>query len=310
MAVSVSLVIQAPLIADYLHNSSKGIGTGILALSIMIGSMMGEGLIQIMIKAMKLAYIYGFFAIGLGMISVIALFAIRGGRYHLLPPSVLPQSEALEPVIQPTLEKDLSSGMKAILNPWMIIIFILTLQAGVAGPLGSSIYILWVQSFYGENQHDRAEAVIRVANLTMSLQFAAFIGFIFSTLAIDKFSRFTFLVPPLLLSLCAYAAQIILQNPDSLIMNLIQVMQGFAGSALAISSTYIFNRYTPAAHRGKILAIIGVSQMLGSTITLAVGGYLFHQSKNLSLIHISEPTRQAEISYAVFCLKKKNIKIE
>ena len=26
----------------------------------------------------------------------------------------------------------------------------------------------------------------------------------------------------------------------------------------------------------------------------------------LSLIHISEPTRQAEISYAVFCLQKKN----
>src|SRR5678809_796922 len=26
--------------------------------------------------------------------------------------------------------------------------------------------------------------------------------------------------------------------------------------------------------------------------------------KHLSLIHISEPTRQAEISYAVFCLKK------
>src|SRR5665213_4203595 len=28
------------------------------------------------------------------------------------------------------------------------------------------------------------------------------------------------------------------------------------------------------------------------------------QVLNLSLIHISEPTRQAEISYAVFCLKK------
>ena len=28
----------------------------------------------------------------------------------------------------------------------------------------------------------------------------------------------------------------------------------------------------------------------------------------LSLIHISEPTRQAEISYAVFCLKKKEKK--
>ena len=30
----------------------------------------------------------------------------------------------------------------------------------------------------------------------------------------------------------------------------------------------------------------------------------------LSLIHISEPTRQAEISYAVFCLKKKKEETE
>eukprot|EP01015_Nassula_variabilis_P017347 TRINITY_DN271_c0_g1_i4.p2 TRINITY_DN271_c0_g1~~TRINITY_DN271_c0_g1_i4.p2 ORF type:complete len:109 (-),score=37.22 TRINITY_DN271_c0_g1_i4:6-332(-) len=35
------------------------------------------------------------------------------------------------------------------------------------------------------------------------------------------------------------------------------------------------------------------------TLTLSQG------DKYLSLIHISEPTRQAEISYAVFCLKKK-----
>ena len=32
---------------------------------------------------------------------------------------------------------------------------------------------------------------------------------------------------------------------------------------------------------------------------------LIDPDRNLSLIHISEPTRQAEISYAVFCLKKK-----
>ena len=32
---------------------------------------------------------------------------------------------------------------------------------------------------------------------------------------------------------------------------------------------------------------------------------LFTVAEDLSLIHISEPTRQAEISYAVFCLKKK-----
>ena len=33
--------------------------------------------------------------------------------------------------------------------------------------------------------------------------------------------------------------------------------------------------------------------------------FLDEKQVQLSLIHISEPTRQAEISYAVFCLKKK-----
>ena len=35
--------------------------------------------------------------------------------------------------------------------------------------------------------------------------------------------------------------------------------------------------------------------------------YPVYSDHELSLIHISEPTRQAEISYAVFCLKKKTI---
>src|SRR5665213_2880718 len=42
---------------------------------------------------------------------------------------------------------------------------------------------------------------------------------------------------------------------------------------------------------------------------LVADGYtsfkVFMTYEGLSLIHISEPTRQAEISYAVFCLKKK-----
>ena len=36
--------------------------------------------------------------------------------------------------------------------------------------------------------------------------------------------------------------------------------------------------------------------------------YRVLDAQYLSLIHISEPTRQAEISYAVFCLKKKKQK--
>ena len=42
--------------------------------------------------------------------------------------------------------------------------------------------------------------------------------------------------------------------------------------------------------------------------TMLINHFLINKNwyiVDLSLIHISEPTRQAEISYAVFCLKKK-----
>src|SRR5678810_1330677 len=46
----------------------------------------------------------------------------------------------------------------------------------------------------------------------------------------------------------------------------------------------------------------------GPNMILDDGGDATMLVHKLSLIHISEPTRQAEISYAVFCLKKKKKK--
>src|SRR5665213_3785890 len=66
-----------------------------------------------------------------------------------------------------------------------------------------------------------------------------------------------------------------------------------------------------------VAVIVGVAGVLGNaggghelTNEFSVFGYHVTGSTGtlflyLSLIHISEPTRQAEISYAVFCLKKK-----
>ena len=78
----------------------------------------------------------------------------------------------------------------------------------------------------------------------------------------------------------------------------------------------IWHRAQMLAYLGRALQTLAVagthgktttSSMLASVLdgmgedpTFLIGG--------LSLIHISEPTRQAEISYAVFCLKKKKHK--
>ena len=53
--------------------------------------------------------------------------------------------------------------------------------------------------------------------------------------------------------------------------------------------------------------LIGYENVGSGLVTAMVKGDVgaVNAAVELSLIHISEPTRQAEISYAVFCLKKK-----
>src|SRR5678809_263244 len=57
----------------------------------------------------------------------------------------------------------------------------------------------------------------------------------------------------------------------------------------------------PLATASEKVAFNPVEQLSASSVTSPVAV----TDASLSLIHISEPTRQAEISYAVFCLKKK-----
>eukprot|EP00831_Metopus_contortus_P043385 TRINITY_DN34826_c0_g1_i3.p3 TRINITY_DN34826_c0_g1~~TRINITY_DN34826_c0_g1_i3.p3 ORF type:complete len:118 (-),score=14.09 TRINITY_DN34826_c0_g1_i3:30-383(-) len=60
-----------------------------------------------------------------------------------------------------------------------------------------------------------------------------------------------------------------------------------------------------------ILMIINLLKLLATDIWLRLQTlhlfplFVFEKTQNLSLIHISEPTRPLYISYAVFCLKKK-----
>src|SRR5678809_1790210 len=78
------------------------------------------------------------------------------------------------------------------------------------------------------------------------------------------------------------------------------IAQGLHAAGMKLAITYQNERLEQEA-RDLILSLPGAE------------GFMCDVSKDedierlfaLSLIHISEPTRQAEISYAVFCLKKK-----
>src|SRR5678810_1415471 len=89
---------------------------------------------------------------------------------------------------------------------------------------------------------------------------------------------------------------------------------------LLIEGVHFDLMYTPLKHLGYKSVVVNVSDIYAMNavptqivLSLAFSNRFsvesldeFYEGVYLSLIHISEPTRQAEISYAVFCLKKKN----
>ena len=76
------------------------------------------------------------------------------------------------------------------------------------------------------------------------------------------------------------------------------------GQKMTILHNISFNDWRAGPHIAPLVTLTReeVTQRKEASITLEKELYA------LSLIHISEPTRQAEISYAVFCLKKKKTK--
>ena len=77
----------------------------------------------------------------------------------------------------------------------------------------------------------------------------------------------------------------------------------------------VISALLPFAFPGSIVAMLLLLGCLSTSLlriedVSGFAGFLLANMAFLSLIHISEPTRQAEISYAVFCLKKKKTKIK
>ena len=71
---------------------------------------------------------------------------------------------------------------------------------------------------------------------------------------------------------------------------------------------YDFTPVIEPAFDSSFLTVRSLASGIPNSHGVTGGVYKTRERIHLSLIHISEPTRQAEISYAVFCLKKKKKK--
>eukprot|EP01017_Pseudomicrothorax_dubius_P048995 TRINITY_DN9034_c0_g3_i1.p1 TRINITY_DN9034_c0_g3~~TRINITY_DN9034_c0_g3_i1.p1 ORF type:complete len:383 (+),score=85.86 TRINITY_DN9034_c0_g3_i1:61-1149(+) len=280
-----SFVLQAPLVGDYIDGNYEGRAASILTLTLKLGAIAGETLQRNLLKVVKLSMIYQVFGGFLASDFLIAIFAIRPGKYHLNIPKQQPELIAPEQQQQSgSMLKDFIGGLKLARNPWVVICFLINLVSGIEAPINSTIFYLWVKSFYGDTDAEKTAANVRIASLVLYSQPASFIVLVGGNFAIDKISKFFFVLPAVLMHILGFLIQIIVENPESWLMDISQIMQGAAASAIAVSSAFIINRYTPGEHRGKAIGVLGTFMAVGGIVSNVLGGFLFDEQRNLPYI--------------------------
>src|SRR5665213_252465 len=110
---------------------------------------------------------------------------------------------------------------------------------------------------------------------------------------------------------CVSSVRGIFTKPGVVILPVVFGLLGCAGALSAAGKAnvlYIENNNQATG----LNAVLGYTRNADGSLTDLPGSPFYtngtgfrNTTEALSLIHISEPTRQAEISYAVFCLKKK-----
>eukprot|EP01017_Pseudomicrothorax_dubius_P036982 TRINITY_DN5364_c0_g1_i5.p1 TRINITY_DN5364_c0_g1~~TRINITY_DN5364_c0_g1_i5.p1 ORF type:complete len:242 (+),score=43.70 TRINITY_DN5364_c0_g1_i5:62-787(+) len=207
ISVMACLSLQAPLIADYVHDRSKGLAAGILTFSLMFGAVLGAVILSVFVKDFSFEFIYSLYATILVFGVGVNFITIRGGNYHLKYRKPKVQGDA-QPKEQSNLLKDMMIGFSTARNPWILIAFALTFLIGIYLPMGSKIFAVWVQSFYGQDDAAKEAARSRVASL----------GIFIGSLLIDRISKFAFLFLGYGMQLAGILVQLLTRNPESALM--------------------------------------------------------------------------------------------
>eukprot|EP01017_Pseudomicrothorax_dubius_P036980 TRINITY_DN5364_c0_g1_i1.p1 TRINITY_DN5364_c0_g1~~TRINITY_DN5364_c0_g1_i1.p1 ORF type:complete len:334 (+),score=67.68 TRINITY_DN5364_c0_g1_i1:62-1063(+) len=280
ISVMACLSLQAPLIADYVHDRSKGLAAGILTFSLMFGAVLGAVILSVFVKDFSFEFIYSLYATILVFGVGVNFITIRGGNYHLKYRKPKVQGDA-QPKEQSNLLKDMMIGFSTARNPWILIAFALTFLIGIYLPMGSKIFAVWVQSFYGQDDAAKEAARSRVASLGIYTQSSNLVMTFVGSLLIDRISKFAFLFLGYGMQLAGILVQLLTQNPESALMPVCLALQSSGNAALSLIHTFLMSKYAPAEHRGKVFGTQTSIMAFGAIVSGVVGGFLFDVQKDI-----------------------------
>lgn len=267
-AIAISVV---PLLADYVHNNSKGTCAAILVLMSSLGALFSAELNVTLLKSVdigekiKVQYLSAA-AVTLVVGLAYTLFCLKPGNTYYL------SSKLGKP--DRSFKKMLKVGKEAIKTPEIALGYMSAFLARADSILLSLYLVLWTYSFnHDKNQWEPSS--IHASMLSGITYSVIMVSCIFYGLLFQRGKSIKWMIISMLSLAAVGTLSINLVNKvDSFLLYISLVLLGLGMSGLLTSSLYLVNTFSTPEHRGYLTGLQTLVGILGISVQAFIGAVL------------------------------------
>jgi len=266
-----------PFAADYVHNSTKGIMTGLNYGTGFMGGACSAVVIKVL-RWLGVTYPMIFWILSMGMLvfGLLIIRGIKGGnKYYREAKSEIEEKTGNSG----TKWNEVKKAFKEV--PWVTIAIIFGILGNTDLYVMTTGLVIWIKSLLGPEQ-DSTMIVTSYQALFFSL---SFIMTGVMALKVDKIPHMKLIFPILILSIVGFVPIPFVKDPQSILMYIFFLFEGIALPGIFVFSTYLSIRYNPPEIRGTLSGISNAISFIGAIIVLSLGGFLHdHWRKDASFL--------------------------
>jgi len=261
-----------PFAADYVHNKTKGIMTGLTFGVGFCGGAIAAGIIKLLLfLGCSYRLIYWIFALIILVVGYLLWPGIKGGnQYYKIEKSEID----IEVSEQTTRWQEIKMAFQKI--PWITISLIFGILGNTDLYIMTTGLIIWLKALVPADQ----DPTIIATNYQAIFFGISFIVTAILALKVDKIPHMKVIFPILIVSTLGFITIPFIKGAYSVLFFVFFLLEGLSLPGILVYSTYLSARYNPPRIRGTISGISNIFGFIGAILILSLGGYLRDHWRN------------------------------
>jgi len=261
-----------PFAADYVHNKTKGIMTGLTFGVGFCGGAIAAGVIKLLLfLGCSYKLIYWIFALIILVVGYLLWPGIKGGnQYYKIERSEID----IEVSEEATRWQEVKLAYKKI--PWITIALIFGVLGNTDLYIMTTGLIIWLKALVPAGE----DPTLIATNYQAIFFGISFIVTATLALKVDKIPHMKVIFPILVVSTLGFITVPFIRSAHSALFYVFFLLEGLSLPGILVYSTYLSARYTPPRIRGTVSGISNIFGFIGAILILSLGGYLRDHWRN------------------------------